>query len=439
MSVSFNKLLWPIYILGGFQSLAYSSFFILIVPLSSVIWPNEPFHAFEMSLIITIMLWTSSISGIVFGRLIDKHSRKRILVLISFFRAACLILLSFVPEGLGFQTWIYFFILTLIFAIFAGGSYPAIVSLAYDTVRKEERSQFFGIFGVINSIFTLFGFLISGYLVQENFWRINFLMIGLAILLAGFNVNFIIKEPKRGIQNEELKDVLKYDSVEYNFKLNKETLRNTIFSKTNIAAFIEGVFTNVYMGSLQILILPYLQTPPHNFSPFLTGIFLVLFGLSGGLLGQILLAKLSDRLSSKNHKRRLDFIIISLIGGSITFTLLFFVPLPNLLFSSFAISSLYGVNQPPLLQDINLPEAQGTITSWNQFLENIGYGMGPLISGILISFFSENYQVISIIISLFVIPGVILWICAYKWYTQDKKTVSKILKERSRLLSKEIN
>jgi len=385
------------------------------------------------------MLWTSSISGIVFGRLIDKHSRKRILVLISFFRAACLILLSFVPEGLGFQTWIYFFILTLIFAIFAGGSYPAIVSLAYDTVRKEERSQFFGIFGVINSIFTLFGFLISGYLVQENFWRINFLMIGLAILLAGFNVNFIIKEPKRGIQNEELKDVLKYDSVEYNFKLNKETLRNTIFSKTNIAAFIEGVFTNVYMGSLQILILPYLQTPPHNFSPFLTGIFLVLFGLSGGLLGQILLAKLSDRLSSKNHKRRLDFIIISLIGGSITFTLLFFVPLPNLLFSSFAISSLYGVNQPPLLQDINLPEAQGTITSWNQFLENIGYGMGPLISGILISFFSENYQVISIIISLFVIPGVILWICAYKWYTQDKKTVSKILKERSRLLSKEIN
>ncbi|MHA1326961.1 MAG: hypothetical protein ACTSRH_06515 [Promethearchaeota archaeon] len=97
------------------------------------------------------------------------------------------------------------------------------------------------------------------------------------------------------------------------------------------------------------------------------------------------------------------------------------------------------MNQPPLLQDINLPEAQGTITSWNQFLENIGYGMGPLISGILISFFSENYQVISIIISLFVIPGVILWICAYKWYTQDKKTVSKILKERSRLLSKEIN
>ncbi|MHA1782909.1 MAG: MFS transporter, partial [Promethearchaeota archaeon] len=302
----------------------------------------------------------------------------------------------------------------------------------------------------------------SGYLVQENFWRINFLIIGLAILLAGLNVNFIIKEPKRGIQNEELKDVLKHDSVEYNFKLNKETLRKTIFSKTNIAAFIEGVFTNVYMGSLQILILPYLQTPPHNFSPFLTGIFLVLFGLSGGLLGQILLAKLSDRLSSKNHKRRLDFIIISLIGGSITFTLLFFVPLPNLtvnegknflifitlpstylmgvlLFSSFAISSLYGVNQPPLLQDINLPEAQGTITSWNQFLENIGYGMGPLISGILISFFSENYQVISIIISLFVIPGVILWICAYKWYTQDKKTVSKILKERSRLLSKEIN
>ena len=105
-----------------------------------------------------------------------------------------------------------------------------------------------------------------------------------------------------------------------------------------------------------------------------------------------------------------------------------------LILTSDAVSSLYMVNQPPVLQEINLPEAQGQITSWNQFLENIGYGMGPLIAGVFISAFGQNYQVSAMIITVFVIPGIILWVLSLKWYPFDKIVIKEILEDRAQVL-----
>jgi MFS family permease len=293
--------------------------------------------------------------------------------------------------------------------------------------------------------------------VQFGYWRLYFLSIGIAVLLSGLFFFFYVKEPKRGVQSNILRDVLKDRSIEYDFKMDKELMRRTMLSRTNIAALIEGIFTNVFLGSLDMIILPYLQTPPHNLSPLITGLFIVIFGVTGRVIGQILLARVSDKLAEKSDVRRIVFIIISLVGGSITFVLMFFVPMPFLtpeeganiilffslpityimgilILSSDAISSLYMINQSPILQEINLPEAQGQIVSWNQFLENIGYGMGPLIAGIFITIFGQNYQISAVIITIFVIPGIILWILSRNWYTQDKERIRTILSERANIL-----
>ncbi len=454
---SYNRLIWPVYLLNGFNSISFAGIIILLVPLSSLIWPGEEYHALEMGILMTTLLWSSSVSGLIFGRLIDKYSRVRILMIIAVVRSFCMVLLGFAIAGQGLLTWWYFITVVLIFGIFSGGSYPAMVSLSNDIVPLEHRSKFFGYFSITGSVFMMSGFLISGSLVQFGYWRLYFLGIGFAVLLSGLFFYFIVKEPKRGSKNKELQTVLMDESIEYDFKMDKELMRKTMLSRTNKAALIEGIFTNVFMGSLDMIILPYLQTPPHNLSPLITGLFIVIFGIGGRVIGQILLARLSDKVAEKKGIRRIYFIIISLIGGSITFVLMFFVPIPFLtpaqgadivlffslpvtyimgvlILSSDAISSLYMVNQPPLLQEINLPEAQGQIVSWNQFLENIGYGMGPLIAGVFISAFGQNYQVSAIIITVFVIPGTILWGLSLKWYPFDKKRIKEILKDRAQVL-----
>ena len=454
---SYNKLIWPVYLLNGFNSISFAGIIILVVPLSSLIWPGEEYHALEMGILITTLLWSSSVSGLLFGRLIDKYSRVKILIIISIARSFCMILLGFAIAGQGMVTWWYFFIVIIIFGIFAGGNYPAMVSLSNDIVPLKHRSKFFGYFSIAGSIFMMFGFLISGSLVQFGFWRIYFFSIGFAVLISGLVFYFIVKEPKRGIQNKELQAVLSDDNIEYDFKMDKELMRKTMLSRTNMAALVEGIFSNVFMGSLDMIILPYLMTPPHNLSPLVTGLFIVIYGVIGRILGQIVLARYSDKVAEHKGVRRIYFIIFSLIGGSVTFVLMFFVPIPYLtkpegadiviffslpmsfmmgilIFSSDAISSLYAVNQPPVIQEINLPEGQGQIVSWNQFLERIGYGLGPLIAGIFISTFGQNYQVSAVIITVFVIPGVILWLLSVSWYPKDIKRIKEILKERAEIL-----
>jgi len=455
---SYHKKIWPIYLLNGFNGIAFGGLIILIVPLSSLFWPGEDYHAFEMGLLVTTLLWVSSITGIIFGWLIDRYSRVNILLIISIMRGFSMFMLGFATVGKGFLTWLYFFVFVFTFAVFAGGSYPSMVSLSNDIVPLNQRSKFFGLLSIFGSIFMMMGFLISGFLVQFGYWRVYFGFIGVAIFFTGFLFYIYVEEPKRGIQNKELREVLEDEAIKYDFKMNKKMMRKTMLSKTNLTALIEGIFTNVFMGSLDMIILPYLQTPPHNISPLVTALFILIFGVIGRIIGQIILARISDKVAQKNHIRRIYFIIISLIGGSATFFLMFFIPLPIfsleegasiLLFFTFpatfalglllltgdAVSSLYAVNQPPILQEINLPEAQGQITSWNQFLEHIGYGMGPLIAGIAISFFGQNYQISATIIILFNIPGIILWFLATNWYPGDKKEISEILKERSLILN----
>ncbi|MHA2288640.1 MAG: MFS transporter, partial [Promethearchaeota archaeon] len=436
---SYNKLIWPAYFLNGFNSISFAGIIILMVPLSSLIWPGEDYHALEMGIIITTLLWSSSRSGLVFGKLIDKYSRVKLLTYITIVRSICMILLGFAIAGQGMFTWGYFFTITLIFGIFAGGNYPAMVSLSNDIVPLKDRSKFFGFFSIAGSIFMMSGFLISGSLVQFGLWRIYFISIGTAVFISGIIFYIVVKEPKRGFQSNELQSVLLDDEIHYDFQMDKDLMRKTMFSRTNVAALVEGIFSNVFMGSLDMIILPYLQTPPHNLSSLVVGLFIVIYGAPGRIIGQIVLARLSDKVAERKGVRRIYFIIISLIGGSVTFVLMFFVPIPyftvpegknallflslpvsfimgTLIFSSDAISSLYAVNQPPVLQEINLPEGQGQIVSWNQFLEHIGYGLGPLIAGIFITAFGQNYQISAIIITVFVIPGTIFWILSLKWY-----------------------
>ena len=99
---SLFKHFWSLYLLGGFQSLAYAGFTILVVPLSLIMWPDEPYHALEIGILVSVLFWVSSLTGLLFGVLIDKFSRKKIIFIISVFRSFCMAMLGFAIEGQGY-------------------------------------------------------------------------------------------------------------------------------------------------------------------------------------------------------------------------------------------------------------------------------------------------------------------------------------------------
>ncbi|MCK4687626.1 MAG: MFS transporter, partial [Candidatus Lokiarchaeota archaeon] len=317
---SFNKIFWPLYLLNGFQSIAYGAIIVLVVPLALIIWPNDPadIHALEMGILYTTLSWSSSFAGLYFGRLIDKYSRKKIIIIISLFRGISMFMLGFAIKGGEGNTWWYFFTFIALFGFFSGGTWPAVISLSNDVVARDRRSRFFGVYEIVRSTTNIIGWLIATYLVQNGLWREFFWGIGVFILLGGIIFAIHNKEPKRGAQQEELFHILQDSNIEYDFQIDREMVRKTMLSKTNVVALIEGIFTCILMSSLTFLILNYVQNPPYNIAPFSVGVFMVFFGLTGGLVGQIFLSRISDKIALKDPVRRLPIIVIAIIGGLFT-------------------------------------------------------------------------------------------------------------------------
>ncbi|MBY9015010.1 MAG: MFS transporter, partial [Candidatus Lokiarchaeota archaeon] len=452
----------PFFAFAGFSQMAIYSIIVNFVPISYIIWPEEPYHAFEIGILLAAYFWAISIAGIVFGRLVDKYSRKKIYLTCQSLRGILLLLLASIPMGQGISSFLIVFLIGIGLGASGGLLGPAIHSFSNDVLERDQRSQFFGVLGTIDMISSLAGPLLSSFLIQFGYWSIYFLMSSIIILILVIYGAFSLQEPKRAAKTEGIKDIIQVSDITYEYQINMKTLRSTMLSKTNLAALIEGLFTCLFYKMTESLILPYVQTPPHNVSPFNTMLILIGFGFPGALLSQLLLAKKSDALGKRNPIIRIKFIVFSLFAGFLLVFVYFFLPFPNLtpeqgydtsiliyypiiwvvgilIFGQRAIQGIYNINQPPIIQDINLPEAQGQIRAWNQFLETIGNGLGPLLGGLLLYNLSNNYQLAAIISILIGIPGVILWISALKFYQKDKDRIREIIDKRADQMKRDIS
>ncbi|MHA1675540.1 MAG: hypothetical protein ACTSYI_18155 [Promethearchaeota archaeon] len=55
----------PLLVLFSLFGILSNSILVNIVPISFLIWPQEPFHAFEMGLIVSALFWGSSGMGLL--------------------------------------------------------------------------------------------------------------------------------------------------------------------------------------------------------------------------------------------------------------------------------------------------------------------------------------------------------------------------------------
>ena len=444
---------WPNILTYSSFAFTISVLYINVLIVSNIIWPGDPFHSREIGLLIGTSTYMMAFSGILFGLLADKYSRVKLLALTEMIFSIGLFLNGFIPDSLGNTTFIFFWACVLIRGFSCGGFWPIISSYINDSVEKDERSQFFGILNAFFQLFQIIGMLLAAFLFQNYYWRPYFLIIGAFYVLISLIILLKAREPKRGYARTELKDSLSNEDVKYEYKLTKETIRTTIIAPTNIIAFAEGIFTTLILAIPDFLLTAYLQSPPYNIAPFTSALFMIIFGLPGGVIGAIVFAKLSDRLANRNIKNRVYMIVISMATLFSIFIMIFFFPLPHLtvdqgknalILLSFPIAwvlgfgilivrsvlSLWNINQPPILQEINLPEAQGAISSANQFLELIGSGTGPIIAGTVLTAFNSNYQITAVVTLAIGIIGGALWLLSAIWINKDVNRVSEILKQR---------
>jgi len=453
------KKLWLTFLSYNSYAFTLSMIFINFVLVSNLMWPGEDFHSSEFGIMIGTGMYVMAFSGLFFGFLADRYSRKLLMSITEIIFGFGLFFNGFVPEGLGLTTFYFFLVFNLIRSFSSGGFYPIVISYVNDSTEEKERSQFFGILQALFQLFQIIGMLVSAILFENLFWKQYFWVTGLIFIAFGILIFIKGKEPKRASTQDELKQILLDEKIKYDYKLTKETIKSTIFAPTNIIAFAEGIFTTILLMVPDFLFVAYIQSPPHNISSFVSSLYMIIFGLPGGLFGSLALAKLSDKLGKRDIKNRIYFIIFSIVILFSFFIILFYLPIPNLsidegmnfllvfsypiiwvmgslAFLARGVIGIWNINQPPILQAINLPEAQGKISSANQLLELIGSGTGPILAGFLLVYFNQNYQItVTIAMGLGIIGG-LLWLLATKWINKDVERISNILKERGIELSK---
>jgi len=447
------KKAWPAFISKISYAMTISAVYLNVIIISNLLWQDGLFHSGELGLMIGSSMIMTAISGILFGYLADKFSRKKIYTISIISYGFGLILNGFVPFGLGNVSFYFYFTALLIQGFFSGAFAPTETSYVNDIIDESIRSRFYGSINAVFQLAQIVGMLVSSFLFQNLFLRQFYWILGILIILEGLIVAIKAQEPKRGISQEELKDVLTSSDIQYNYQLTKETLRNTVLRRTNIIAFIEGIFTTVLLSIPDFLLIAYITGPPHNVAPFTTTIFMLMTGVPGAIIGSMSFAKISDRLAKKNIRNRIYMIITSLIGMFGIFLLIFILPIPNftveegnnlaiifshpefiimgvVAFLAKMIFTIYSINQPPILQKINLPEAQGKVSSANQLLELIGSGLGPIIAGFLLASFNQNYQSTVLISASIGMIGCLAWLLGANSINRDIQTISSILNTR---------
>lgn len=239
------KKLWSNFLAYNSFALTLSTFMINILVVSSIIWPGEPLHASEIGILLGTSIITMGLSGIIFGLLADRFSRVKLLGISVFVSGISQFLNGFIPEGLGYTTFVSFLILNLIKGFFTGGLWPIINSYVNDSIEDKDRSQFYGALQATFQVVQIMGMFISAILFQNLLWRQYFWIFGGLTILFGIIILLKDEDPKRGAGQEELKTILKDDSVVYEYKLNRDTIKETIVTPTNLIAFFEGIFTSI--------------------------------------------------------------------------------------------------------------------------------------------------------------------------------------------------
>ncbi|NVM31356.1 MAG: MFS transporter [Candidatus Helarchaeota archaeon] len=276
---------------------------------------------------------------------------------------------------------------------------PLAFSMAMDLTPPKDRAKAFGLLDIAAMIGAGLGFLLSGLTVGIIPWPIPFAVIAsFGLVLTGFVID--IKDPKRGIQEEELCEVISEGS-HYNFRIDRKNLSSMLKNRTNLLVIIFNTILYVASGSITYYFIR-MMVNDHAFSSSMAVLFFLMI-FSSQTIGAMFWSRRADRKFSRKPDGKVKVLIESLVIGpgflvlafSLVFTInntlmvgLFTV---FLVIGAFLISGLISISFS-ILSDCNPPEMRTTIFSLNNLAQTLGRAMGILTMGALFIFYGEAYQ-----------------------------------------------
>ncbi|MEX2680535.1 MAG: MFS transporter [Candidatus Sigynarchaeota archaeon] len=437
--------------------------------------------------IIGLGILSGGIATFTFGYLSDKSSRKVLLLVGGTTWSCATLLMSMAPNST------VLFIIRILATIGNGAITPVVFSLLSDMFPSEKRSNSFAWWGIASLIGSLAGgsialafnripfdtiigwddmdLLAKMHYLQLNYpdlvslWRMPFILTGI-LGLAFVGLVFLVKEPKRGARDKQLRDALSKEELHYSYKIKRSDLKYIFTRKSNfwlIFNFLDVVVSGFFIANILLYIQVEMQFSFTDIESIAQILLMIVPAVVLGLFGQFYFAKVGDKRVERGDPA--GRVKVAIMGGllHIPFFVAAFLFSPfkgngTFFLGSLAVPSwgfwlimpiagivlgiglMYSFAIAPnwyaSLIDVNLPEHRSTMIATASFLDTIGRSFGSIMGGFFISFFDStgtHYSIsLSIIWMTLVFGGIsgLMWIPIYKYCNDDFSYIQRVLEKR---------
>jgi MFS family permease len=379
---------------------------LVIGPLTTPIMNEFKINEAEMGLVFSGALIVGAILYPVWGYLYDRFARTKLLAL------AALIW--------GATTWLSaavktfpMFVVTRSSTGVADSSYPGLYNVINDYFEPMERGKIMGFLQIAQPLGYLVGMVLAMLVGGIVGWRGIFYITGAVGFVLAIVIFFGIKEPQRGSTEPELQGI--EQKGEYKFNWNTAL---GLFKKKSLLFLFLNCFTGVFPWQvLTFWFFRYLETGRgyDSTTVLITMVVAVLVLAAGYPVGGIL----GDYFFKRNQRGRL---YVSAAGVIIAMVILIFaINLPNseqlpfgiLLAFTCIFMPFASPNVVTTIYDMTLPEVRSTANALQNFFEQIGSSVAPLIAGIIAVNSSLQDAILIICVSAWSLCFIFLLISAY--------------------------
>ncbi|MFX0098894.1 MAG: MFS transporter [Candidatus Hodarchaeota archaeon] len=468
---------------------------------SASLTANQVMIMADMGVTVVIFGWLSGLGilsqGIftfLFGYLSDKYSRKWLLIMggSTWALATFLFCTS--------QSIPMLFVARLVGTFGLGAISPVTFSLLSDMFPSEKRSNSFAWWGIATTIGGLLGGSLGlafnkidfekmdptwnivqqmNYLREYEadkiiFWRASYLLIGILGIACSL-ICLIVKEPKRGSREKQLRESLATDELKYSYKIKKSDLKY-IFTRASNFWLIFNFFDVIVTGFLLSNIILFINSEMRfGFDDTVSILQLLTFAIPAvglGFFGQFYFSNQGDKRVKNGDPAGRVKVAIKCGIIHVPFFVLAMLSVPNKANSTFflgtvvvptwlfwvlllvigvilGIGLMYSLGIAPnwyaSLIDVNLPEHRGTMLATAAFLDTIGRSFGAIFGGIFIDFFvksGHSYPISMSMLWMAIIFGAasaLMWAPIYKYCNRDFAYIQEMLEKRGLELKKRID
>ncbi|MDA8410986.1 MAG: MFS transporter [Treponema sp.] len=397
---------------------------LLIGPLTQNIIDTFKISYTQMGMVDTVALVVGALCYPIWGWLLDRFARPRFLALASLIWGA--------------TTWLNaiaatypIFLLTRASTGIAASSYPGIYSLLSDYYPPKKRGKVYGAIQVAQPLGYIVALVIAGFIGGAYGWRSAFFLTGsLGIVMSTF-IFFGVKDVPRGASEPELRDVKDLERFKFEWK----TVGGIFKRKSLVLLLIQGFFGVFPWQVITYFFFTYLAKE-RGYSDaevnLTMGIVIIILAAGypiGGILG--------DWLFKKTPKGR---VIVGAGGvgmGAILLWITLHIPTANHLGFAIMLGAaaifipLASPNVLSSFYDVTEPEIRATTNAIQNFIENAGSALAPLIAGIIADRSSLGTSILAICTVAWAICF-IFFIFVAKFIPKDIAALKAKLGERAR-------